>query len=572
MADHDLVIRNGVVIDGSGSEPFAGDIAIDGERISMVGTVPGRGAEEINAAGLTVVPGFVDVHTHYDGQVTWDNRALPSAAHGVTTVVMGNCGVGFAPCRPSDRRALIELMEGVEDIPDLVMTAGIPWNWETFPQYLDALDARSFDVDVAAQLPHSCLRVYVMGQRGIDRDTATDAELAEMTRLTEEAMRAGAIGFATSRSIFHRDRNGKPIPSKEVVEPELQAIAAGMKAAGHGVIEALIDYDDIDDEFGLLRRLVESSGRPLSFTVSQLIDSPDGWRNALRLIGKANDDGLPIRGQVIGRPTGILLGLNLSFHPFSFHPSYQEIAHLPLPERVAAMRTPEIRNRILTPSSQVSRYKILEYLESFDGIYDLGTPPDYAPRPENSMAAIAHATDREPREVTYDALLTHDGNAILFLPIGNYADGDLDAVSEMLHHPNTILGLGDGGAHYGVICDAGWPTFMLTRWVGLQEDGRFSLAELIRRMTAQPAEAVGLADRGLLKPGYKADINILHYKRMHLHPPHVVFDLPAGGRRLLQAADGYAATIVSGQITYRNAEPTGALPGRLVRGPQNAVR
>lgn len=572
MTSYELVIRRGTILDGSGGAPFTGDVAIDGGVIVAVGEVAGTGKQEIDAAGLLVTPGFVDIHTHYDGQVTWENRTLPSAAHGVTTVVMGNCGVGFAPCRPSDREKLIALMEGVEDIPEVVMSDGLPWTWETFPEYLDVVAARAHDVDVAAQLPHSCLRVYVMGQRGLDRAAATPDEIAEMARLTEEAMHAGAIGFATSRSVFHRDRNGLPIPSKDVGEAELHAIAGGMTAAGHGVIEALIDFDDnMDSEFGLLRRVVEKSGRPLSFTVTQILDHPDCWRQMLGLIDEAQADGVPMKGQVIGRPTGMMLGLNLSFNPFSLAASYQAIAGLPLAEKVAEMRKPEVRARILSERPDGAKYKMLDYLERFDRIFDLGDPPDYAPPADASVAAIAARRGVDPREVAYDLLLERDGNAILFLPIGNYAECTLDPVLGMLTHEHTLLGLGDGGAHYGVICDAGYPTFMLTYWTRDRVGERLALPQVIRALASDPAEAVGLADRGRVAPGYKADLNIIDYDRLHLHAPRVMFDLPAGGRRMVQDADGYVATIVSGEVTYREGQPTGALPGKLVRGPQHCA-
>jgi len=569
MATHDLVIRGGTLLDGSGGEPFVGDVAVNGGVIVAVGEVAARGSEEIDASGLLVTPGFVDIHTHYDGQVTWEDRTLPSAAHGVTTVVMGNCGVGFAPCRPSDREKLVALMEGVEDIPEVVMSAGLPWNWETFPEYLDVVASRPHDVDVAAQMPHSCLRVYVMGQRGVDREAATPADMAEMARLTQEAMHAGAIGFATSRSVFHRDRSGAPIPSKDVIEDELQAIAGGMKAAGHGVIEALIDFDDsVDAEFGLLRRVVEQSGRPLSFTVTQFLDHPESWRQMLTLIDRAQADGLPIKGQVIGRPTGMMLGLNLSFNPFSLAPSFAEIDGLPLEQKVAEMRKPEVRARILSDRLDGGKLKMLEYLERFDSMFDLGDPPDYAPAADTSIGAIARRRGVDPREVAYDLLLTRDGHAVLFLPIGNYAQWTLGPVLEMLKHKHTLLGLGDGGAHYGVICDAGYPTFMLTYWTRDRDGERLALPSVIRSLARDPAEAVGLADRGRIEPGYKADLNILDYSRLHLHAPRVVFDLPAGGRRMVQDADGYVATIVSGTVTYRDGQPTGELPGKLVRGPQ----
>lgn len=571
MSKLDLLIRGGTIVDGSGAEPFVGDVGIKDGRIVEVGEVTRPAEREFDAQGFYVTPGFVDIHTHYDGQVTWENRMMPSSLHGVTTVVMGNCGVGFAPCRPEDRAALVALMEGVEDIPEAVMSSGLPWSWETFPEYLDAVAAREYDVDVAAFLPHSCLRVYVMGQRGLDREDATDADLAEMERLAREAMRAGAMGFATSRSVFHRDCHGNPVPTKDTQEPELMAVASGMKEAGHGILEALLDYDDIDSEFGMLRRVVESSGRPLTFTIAQLLDNSRLWERAVELVHEANDDGLNVKGQVIGRPTGLLLGLDLSFNPFTLTPAYQAIASLPLEERVREMRKPGVKARILADKPTGAKLKLLDYLHAFDRIFPLGDPPNYAPPPETSISAMAKRQGISPLEVAYDLLLEQGGHALLFVTVGNYADGDLDAVTRLVTDRHNLWGLGDGGAHYGVICDAGYSTFMLTFW-GRDKDGpRLGLAELIHRLCRVPAEFVGLKDRGLLAPGHKADINIIDFERLHLHAPQPVFDLPSGGRRLIQKADGYVATFVNGEMTYRDGIATEALPGRLVRGPQEAA-
>ena len=568
MADFDLIIRGGQIHDGTGRDPFIADVAIRNGFIAAVGSVAGSGKREIDASGKLVTPGFVDIHTHYDGQVTWENRMMPSSSHGVTTVVMGNCGVGFAPCRAEDRQKLVELMEGVEDIPEVVMTTGLPWSWETFPEYLDVVGSRPYDVDVAAFLPHSCLRVYVMGERGVNRENAAEADLTEMTRIAEEAMRAGAMGFATSRSIFHRDRNGVPIPTKDSIEPELEAVGQGMKSAGHGVLEALIDFEDVDAEFGLLRRVSERNNLSLTFTVAQLLDNPRGWERALELIDEANAGGLNVKGQVIGRPTGLLLGLDLSFNPFSLNPSYQAIAALPLAERVAEMRKPEVRTRILADKPAGAKLKLLDYLHAFHRIFELGDPPNYAPPPDTSIAAMAERKGVDALEVAYDLLLKKDGNAVLFVPVGNYADGNLDAVTRLLTDDNTIMGLGDGGAHYGVICDAGYPTFMLTYWGRDKAGLKLPVAQIIKGLTCDTAEFIGLHDRGRIAPGYKADINIIDFDRLRLHAPRPVFDLPANGRRLVQDADGYAATIVSGEITYEDGKPTQALPGKLVRGPQ----
>ena len=568
MADHDVVIRGGLILDGTGGEPWVGDVAIQDGKIAAIGHVVGQGTREIDATGLLVTPGFVDIHTHYDGQVTWENRLVPSSTHGVTTVVMGNCGVGFAPCRAEDRSALIALMEGVEDIPEVVMNEGLPWNWETFPEYLDAVAARNFDADVAAFLPHSSLRVYVMGQRGLDREAANGDDLLAMRKLATEAMQAGALGFATSRSVFHRSISGDAIPTKDSGEPELRAIGEGMREAGHGVLEALIDYDDVDAEFGLLRRVCEDNGLPLTFTIAQLLNQPREWLRAIELIDQACAEGLNVKGQVIGRPTGMLLGLDCSFNPFSLNPSYLELASLPLAERLAKMRQPDVRERILAEAPAGAKLKLLEYLRAFERMFVLGDPPDYVQPLDRSIAAMAKRAGISPLELSYDLLIADGGGTILFVAVGNYADGNLDAVSAMLKAENTIMGLGDGGAHYGVISDAAYPTFMLTYWARDKDGERIALPWIIQGLSSKPAQFVGLNDRGFLRRGYKADINLIDFEKLCLHAPQPVFDLPSGGRRLIQPSNGYVATFVSGVQTYENGNFTGALPGRLVRGPQ----
>jgi len=565
----DLVIRNGNIADGTGKKIFQSDIAIADGCIAEVGKVVGKGREEIDASGLLVTPGFVDIHTHYDGQVTWESRTEPSSSHGVTTVVTGNCGVGFAPCRSEDRERLVHLMEGVEDIPEIVMTEGLPWNWESFPEYLDVVASRPHDVDIAAQLPHSCLRVFVMGERGANREPATAEDLAAMERLTEEAMRAGAIGVGTSRTLFHKDSTGAPIPTKDASELELYAIADGMMAAGHGVIEAVFDFGDMEQEFALLRRIAERSGRPISFSLAQTLGDPHAWKRALELLKETRREGLELKAQIMGRATGIVIGLDLSFNPFSLYPSYEALAGLPLKERVAQLRRPEVRAQILSERPGEPTYLLLRFLSQFDRMFPFDNPPNYEPPLETSIAAQAEAQGKRPEEVAYDFLLKDDGRTTLFVPFANYVDGNLDAALTMMKDENTLLGLADGGAHYGVICDAGYPTFMLQYWTRDRSIGeKLSVEAVVKALTSKNAEAMDLRDRGVVAPGYKADLNLIDYDRLTLHAPHVAYDLPAGGRRMKQKADGYVATIVNGVVTYREGNPTGALPGQLIRGPK----
>ena len=574
MADYDLVIRGGEIHDGLGNPGVIGDVAIKGDRIVAVGIVSGHGAEEIDATGTIVTPGFVDVHTHYDGQATWEQRMTPSSGHGVTSVVMGNCGVGFAPCKPDQHQMLVSLMEGVEDIPEVVMTAGLPWNWETFPEYLDALAARQLDIDIAAQLPHSALRVYVMGERGARREPPTDADLAEMRRLTSEAVRAGALGVTTSRNILHRTRAGELAPSLNSPEDELLALAAGLRDAGAGVYQLIADiFGEADDEFALMRRVAAAAGRPLSFSLLQMATGDeDGWRKYLRGLEDANAEGLTIRGQVYPRPVGLLFGLDLSFHPFALHPSFRPLADLPLADKVRAMRDPALRAKLLAESPDDTNPFFMQIVAASTATYEMGNPPVYDPAAENRLDKIAECEGRTAAEVAYDLLLKDEGRNILFLPGANYRDGNLDAAREMCTHPDTIIGLGDGGAHYGLICDASFTTFYLTHHVrDAAPEKAVPLASAIRSLTDVPARAVGLNDRGRLAPGYKADVNVIDLDRLVLHAPTMARDLPAGGKRLRQLADGYAVTVKSGVVTYRDGAATGALPGRLVRGAQVAA-
>jgi N-acyl-D-aspartate/D-glutamate deacylase len=568
---HDLVIRGGAIADGSGGALFEGDVAIRDGLIAAVGEVAGRGAEEIDARGKLVTPGFVDVHTHYDGQATWDQRLQPSSWHGCTTVIMGNCGVGFAPCRPDDHDRLVRLMEGVEDIPFPVLSQGLPWNWESYPDYLAALGEREFDIDVGAQLPHAALRVYVMGERGVDREPATPDDIARMAALARGAVEAGALGFSTSRTLNHRASDGRPTPTLTAAEDELMGIALALRDAGKGVLQFVSDFADPLAEFELMRRLVEKSGRPLSFSLLQGSAAPERWRLLLDKLSEASAAGLPMRAQVAGRPVGVLLGLELTMNPFTRNPVYKDIAHLPLAERVARLRDPAFRSRMLDAPASNEPGFARSALANWKNMFRMDADFDYEPPPERSLAVLAEEQGRRPDEIALDTLLEDDGRGMLYVPFLNYADHSLDPAYEMLTHADTVPGLSDGGAHVGMICDGSFPTYNLVHWTRDRRRGaRIPLTEMIRRQCAGTAALVGLADRGALKPGLRADVNVIDYDNLRLRRPRVAYDLPAGGRRLMQGADGYDATIVKGVITYRGGEATGALPGRLLRGTATA--
>jgi len=565
MAKPDLVIRSGTLFDGTGAAGTTADVAIAGGIITEVGKVAGRGAREIDAAGAIVTPGFVDIHTHYDGQATWSNRLSPSSHHGVTTVVMGNCGVGFAPVRPTDHELLVELMEGVEDIPGAVLHEGVPWAWESFPEYLDYLSERQFDMDIGAQLPHGALRVYVMGQRGADREPATAQDIAEMRRLTTDAIKAGALGFSSSRTLNHRSSTGAPTPSLQAELDELLGIAAGLKDAGTGVFEMISDFDDIDEEFAMFKQMVAVSGRPMSISLAQGLN-PDGWRKLLGMIEQASDSGLVMRGQVAPRPIGIVLGLTTSLNPFTTRPSYMEVAQLPLPQRLVALRDPARKARILGEPTGHGFLRLFNMMQDGNKLWTLGDPPDYEPAPEDSVAGRARREGRDAWDLAYDLLLENEGKQILYTPFANYADNNLDCCRDMILHKDTVMGLGDGGAHVGIICDASFVTTLLTHWGRDRSRGeKIDLATLVKSQSFDTARAVGLDDRGIVTAGKKADLNVIDYDNLNVTKPEIVHDLPAGGARLQQKAHGYLATVVSGEITYENGNPTDALPGRLIR-------
>jgi len=568
----DLVVRGGLIVDGSGGDPFTADIGVRDGRIAAIGTVSGAGAEEIDATGKLVTPGFVDIHTHYDGQAIWSRQLNPSSSHGVTTVVIGNCGVGFAPCRPADHDLLIKVMEGVEDIPGVVMAEGLPWNWETFPEYLDALEAQPRDIDVAAYLPHSPLRVYAMGARGAGREPATADDLAKMRALAREAIEAGAVGFATSRQFIHRTKAGEQIPTFDAAQAELEAIAAGLTDAGAGVVQMVLNTPNQswESELERLRDMVHKSGRPATFTLGASNTGPESvWKDALSAVDRANDAGDTITAQIFPRPIGMVTGHELTVNPFCLCPTYQALSSLPFDARIAELRKPEVRARILA-DQPATGHPLAVIGRSWEWMFPFGDPPNYEPPLETCIAAQARAKGVPPEEIAYDLLLEKDGRAMLYVALGNYQDGKLDAVLDMMKHPHTVVGLGDGGAHYGVICDASYPTFMLTYWTRDRQGERMSLASAVRALAHEPARTLGLNDRGLIKTGYKADLNVIDYDRLALHAPEIKFDLPAGGRRLDQGATGYDATIVSGRVIRAVDQPTGNLPGRLVRGAQAA--
>lgn len=570
---YDLVVRNGMLVDGTGAEPRQADVAIANGKIAQIGKISGTGREEIDAKGKVVTPGFIDIHTHYDGQAVWDKHMAPSAWHGVTTAVMGNCGVGFAPCKPADREKLVELMEGVEDIPGPVMHEGLKWEWETFAEYFSALERRSRDIDLCALLPHAAVRVYVMGDRAIRHEAATAKDIAQMRVITADAMRAGAFGFSTSRTISHKSLTGEYTPTLRATEDELTGIAMGMKDAGSGFLEMVSDWNEPDakSEFAMLRRVVEKCGRTAVFSLTQRHEpARQGvWKELLAMAGDAIKAGTSIRPVVPPRAIGILLGLEGSQNPFSGTPTYKSLAALPLAERVKAMQDPAIRARILSEDPiKDSVFPLIKRL-AYNQMFPFGNPPNYLPKKEDSIQAVADRTGRTAPDVAYDVLIEDGGRNFLYTPIVNYANYDMSAPEAMLADKNSIMGLGDGGAHVGFILDAGYPTWLMTYWQ--RERQRFSLAEVIRRLTSDPASAAGLLDRGVVAPGMKGDLNVLDYDKLSFGRPYVTFDLPAGGRRLLQKADGYDATIVSGAVTYRNGAATGALPGRMVKGQQSGM-
>lgn len=572
----DLVIRGAAIADGSGRPRFTGDIAIAGDTIIEVGRITAPAPREIDADGALVTPGWVDIHTHYDAQATWDSVLAPSAWHGVTTAVMGNCGVGFAPAAPDRHDWLIGLMEGVEDIPGAALTEGLQWEWESFPGYLDALARRAWTMDLAAQVPHGAVRAYVMGERGARNEEATPDDIAAMAAIVEAGVRAGAVGFSTSRTFLHKATDGEYVPGTFAKEDELFGIGDALRRAGHGVFQMTSNHRDMDREFDWMARMARELGVTVTFNLVQTDEAPELWKKMLGLLDGAAGQSLPVFAQVAGRPAGILMGWECSVHPFIAHPAWADLAAMDPDARRIRLQDDTFRERMINEAPAPTSGFMAFVTRSFDKMFllnaDAGVAPDYEPGPEASVAAIAAARGVPPEAVIYDAMTAHDGEGLIYFPLFNYTWGAMEPIREMLLHPRTNIGLGDGGAHCGAICDASIPTFMLTHWVRDRARGdRLPLERVVRRQTRDTALLYGFADRGLIAPGMKADLNIIDFDRLAIASPRMVRDLPARGRRLVQDAEGYIATIKSGTVTFENGRPTGALPGTLLRGPQGAA-
>ncbi|KWT69929.1 MULTISPECIES: amidohydrolase family protein [unclassified Variovorax] len=569
----DTLIRGGTLVDGSGAPRRQADIGIAGGRIAEIGDKLGPARRTIDADGAIVTPGWVDVHTHFDGQATWDPYLSPSTDHGVTSVVMGNCGVGFAPVKPDRREWLISVMEGVEDIPGTVLAEGIRWDWESFPEYLDTLARMPRALDVGAQIPHSALRAYVMGERGVTHDEATQDDIRAMVELAREGLRAGALGLSTSRTIIHKYDGRKYPPGTFASPDEILGLARTLGEVGHGVFQMTSNHYQMETEVPWLTEVARENRLPVAFALVQTDQTPDTWARLLATLDETHKAGIPLYGAVAGRPAGILMAWLGSTHPFMSHPLWQQIAPLPWPEKLARLRDPQVRAQLTDIETLMGAAKYdtrLAYLtQSFHKMYALGSEPDYEPPPECSIAAIAEREGRVPLDVAYDMLMADEGRGIIYFPSFNYAYNNLSQLHTQLQHPRTMMSLADGGAHCGYICDVSMPTYMLAHWARDRRRGpTLPLELMVQRQTRDTAAIYGLRDRGLLAPGYLADINIIDFDRLRLPPPYVAFDLPAGGRRLVQTAEGYLATLKRGETIMENGQATGALPGGLIRGPQ----
>jgi N-acyl-D-aspartate/D-glutamate deacylase len=569
---HDLVIRGGSVVDGTGAGRFVADVAVDGGVITAVGHISAQGREEIDATGKVVAPGFVDIHTHYDGQATWDSEMAPSSWHGVTTVVMGNCGVGFAPAKKDKHDWLIGLMEGVEDIPGTALAEGMTWDWETFPEYLDALERRPRTIDVATHVPHGAVRAYVLGDREMPGAVPTEADIAEMSRIVEEGIRAGALGFSTSSTVLHKSVDGELVPGTTATKEELIGIGRAMGRVGYGVFEMASDMKRDWDEFGWMGALSRETGLPVTFAALQSIAKEMPLEEQISSMIAENDNGANIVAQIALRGNGIIMAWQGTVHPFRFKPAWAEIEALPWAQQLVWLKDPAFKARMIAEESVFPESDIIDFLRIVAGgwpvHFEMGPAFNYEPRQDESVMARAIAAGVSPAEYAYDLLMQDEGTGFIYFPILNYRDGNLNFLEELQTRDDCVNSLSDGGAHCGTICDAASPTFMLQHWVRDRAGARITLENAIKRQCHDTARLYGLNDRGVLKPGYLADINIIDLDRLKLSKPWLAFDLPAGGRRLLQKADGYVATVKAGVVTFREGKMTGALPGIVVRGPQ----
>ena len=568
---YDLIIRNGTVIDGTGADRKVADIAIANGRIMKVGEVVEHAENEVDAKGKLVTPGWVDIHTHYDGQATWDPILAPSSWHGVTTVVMGNCGVGFAPVKPNDREFLIELMEGVEDIPGAALSEGINWQWESFPEYLDALESFPRAIDVATQVPHGAIRAYVMGERCNTDYAPTEDEVAQMAELVREGVAAGALGFSSSKTLLHKDIKGEYMPGTFSGHDEMLALGLGMKGLNNSVFELVSDHLGDDEEWAWVTEFQKQTG----LTVTLIATTAPAYENGkmYKLAEQARTEGREIRPQAAGRPTGVLHGLQSSFHAFVGHPTWREsLAQLNHEDLLTQLRDPAIKAQLLSEESVIQGGLMQDLPRLMGQVFPLGDVPNYEPLPEDSIAGIAKARGQDVMEVMYDLLVDNDGKELFYQPLGGYQGFSLEGQKKLLEHPNVLFGLSDGGAHCGVIADAGMPTFIMTHWGRDRTRGDLmSLEFIVESLTSKTAKAFGMFDRGEISEGKIADINIIDFDALQLHRPEAVFDLPAGGRRLVQRADGYDMTIKAGEVIFRAGQHTGALPGKLVRRSDEAI-
>ena len=580
MSAYDLVIRNGTIVDGSGAPRFTGDVAVKDGLIAAVGRVQGKGAQEIDADGKIVAPGWVDIHTHYDGQATWDAEMAPSSWHGVTTVVMGNCGVGFAPAAPECHHWLISLMEGVEDIPGTALAEGMKWDWETFPEYLDALERMPRSIDVGTHVPHGAVRAYVLGDREMPGAVPTDEDVAQMSAIVEEGIRAGALGFSTSRTVLHKSIDGELVPGTTATAEELIAIGRAMGRVGHGVFEMASDLRREWNEFEWMGALSRETGLPVTFAALQSIAKELPLAEQIATMRKENAAGANIVAQIALRGNGIVMAWRGTVHPFRFKPAWVEIAELPWVEQLARLKDPAFKARMLAEANIFPESDIIEFLRVVAGgwflQFEMDPEFDYEPTAAEAILARAAAAGIDPADYAYDLLMKDEGTGFIYCPILNYADGNLDFLEALQRDDDTVNSLSDGGAHCGTICDAASPTFMLQHWVRDRKraagrpDGKITLEHAVKRQSRDTARLYGLDDRGVIAPGYLADLNIIDLDSIKLGKPWLAFDLPAGGKRLLQKAEGYVATIKSGVVTFTNGEWTGETPGGLIRGPQRA--